>query len=151
MFCRCIWNFVTFLGEGGHSLCMKYCGFCTMCYDQLTLDSTSVHSFTLLSGDPSLLRLLTLDKDTSLLTLVLDTPIWPPLGLPREAMRVDRRVLSLVDGVLGRECLSTSTSVNWTEVPPPLVRWISPCRGEWQYNEQRIILANQQGTCNSCQ
>ncbi len=99
----------------------------------LTLVSTSVQSFTLLSDDSSPLRLLTLDMDMSLLTLVLDTPIWPPLSLPREAMRVDRRVLSLVAGVLGRECLSTSTSVNWTEVPPPLVRWMSPCKKERQY------------------
>lgn len=31
-------------------------------------------------------------------------------------------------GVCGLECLSTSTSVNCTEVPPPRVCIISPCR-----------------------
>jgi len=31
-------------------------------------------------------------------------------------------------GEIGLECLSTSTSVNCTEVPPPRVCMISPCK-----------------------
>ncbi len=75
----------------------------------LTLVSTSVHSLTLLSGELSLLRLLSLDMGTSFLT----PDATPARLLDREAIRVDRRIFfSRVAGVLGRECLSTSTSVN---------------------------------------
>lgn len=49
------------------------------------------------------------------------------IGLLLVAILVDLLSAALSLGVLGRECLRTSTSVNWTEVPPPRVRRISPC------------------------
>lgn len=101
-------------------------------YETLTLVSTSVHcSSTLLSRELDSLRLLKLDNDPSLLkpTCSFSTELD---GRSRDDKRKDCLTPMLVEGIFGRECSRTSTSVNWTEVPPPRVRRISPCTITWQ-------------------
>lgn len=75
----------------------------------LTLVSTSVHSI-LLSGE------------LLLVSLILELELWA-LGFLLASL-ID--LLGRGRGVCGLECFKTSTSVNWTAVPPPLVRKISP-------------------------
>ena len=78
----------------------------------LTLVSTSVHS-----------KLLS--QELLLVSLMLELELW-------ELFALCFLLASLMDllgrgrGVCGLECFKTSTSVNWTAVPPPLVRKISP-------------------------
>ena len=77
----------------------------------LTLVSTSVHS-------------MLLSHELLLVSLILELELFEFVLRFLLASLID--LLGRGRGVCGLECFKTSTSVNWTDVPPPRVRKISP-------------------------
>lgn len=117
----CVWRLVDHSQVG--ALCPQYtAGFSKVlvvcCIGQsttnttLTLVSTSVHS-------------MLLSHELLLVSLMLEWELLELLAL-RFLLASLMDLLGRGRGVCGLECFKTSTSVNWTAVPPPRVRKISP-------------------------
>ena len=80
------------------------------CMPTLTLVSTSVHS-------------MLLSHELLLVSLILELELLEDV---RDLFASLIDLLGSSRGVCGLEWFKTSTSVNWTAVPPPRVRKISP-------------------------